>query len=193
MFTFFVYIIFWLIWFSLFCCVRHLICLQVTIPPLSLSLFWFHVKSAHTIILSISDGQVASTFSYCKSLFPLLIMLFVCVARAAIQKLETFKTDLQTRISNEVQLRLFFSLACIHLLYILDLLTCFPKQAATNSHLQDGIEVRKHELHEHRLSLEKEVKTLYIYIYICRYRYRYINMHAYIHISKCIWGFGLQM
>ncbi|KAH6788522.1 Rho GTPase activation protein with PH domain-containing protein [Perilla frutescens var. frutescens] len=52
---------------------------------------------------------------------------------AAIQKLESLKTDLQTRISQE---------------------------AATNSVLQDGLEPRKHELQERRLSLEKEVAGL---------------------------------
>lgn len=51
----------------------------------------------------------------------------------AIQKLESLKTDLQTRISDE---------------------------AAANSHLQDNLEAKKHEFHERRLSLEKEVAGL---------------------------------
>lgn len=51
----------------------------------------------------------------------------------AIQKLESLKTDLQTRISDE---------------------------AAANSHLQDSLEAKKHEFHERRLSLEKEVVGL---------------------------------
>ncbi|XP_057774839.1 rho GTPase-activating protein REN1 [Salvia miltiorrhiza] len=52
---------------------------------------------------------------------------------AAIQKLEFLQTDLQSKILNE---------------------------AATNSLLQDGLDARKYELHERRLSLEKEVAGL---------------------------------
>ncbi|KAK6130668.1 hypothetical protein DH2020_035570 [Rehmannia glutinosa] len=59
--------------------------------------------------------------------------LFGDVLLAEIQKLEGIKTDLQTRISNE---------------------------AMANSLLQDSLEKRKHDLHERRLALEKDVARL---------------------------------
>ncbi|KAK6116165.1 hypothetical protein DH2020_008434 [Rehmannia glutinosa] len=63
----------------------------------------------------------------------ILIRAVLFPSVAEIQKLEGIKTDLQTRISNE---------------------------AMANSLLQDSLEKRKHDLHERRLALEKDVARL---------------------------------
>lgn len=110
--------------------------------------------SSVVFFFSSHGGSISNCSTHLISLFRL--------CRVEIQRLEASKTELQNRIAEEVEtskfsLLRYHSMKCMGSYHANQI---FSLQAKGNTVLQASLERRKKALHERRLALEQDVRSI---------------------------------